>query len=367
MSRLHHFVLLTLAAISCMGLSTPANADEPRLEKDWFVGPWDVDYQALVLLPNEAKLKTDRGTEFSEYVLSFEAQARFVVEKDRVVMRSKTAGPTAKYEPINDKGGQVILEQRHARFFHRAHWKTADGAASDYAFTATGVLQGSGQFAAKALELNLEWTTLDGQGTSGGRRIAKPVGVHTWKSKWALKPETPAKSDLAGVTTPKLVLAATRTTPMPQQLAGCPPLPLLERVSIVRSPIADLEVKAKDAPDPVPASKARTLSVTVKNLGPDDSLGTVLRVVLAEDAKFLSAGEARPLKAEGDILTFNLDKVANGASVKFDIRLEYEAAKTSEAKAAAPTTLIHVSGAGYDPNQANNGHFERAKEEIPSR
>ena len=274
--------------------------------------------------------------------------------------RSKTEpGPKVKWEQISEKGGQVIFEQRHAQFFQRAQWKTSEGAASDYAFTSSGVFQGSGQFAANALELNLEWTTLDGRGTSGGQRISKPVGVHTWKSKWTLKPETPPKSDLAGVTTPKLILAATRTTSMPQQLAGCPPLPLLERISIVRAPTADLEVKAKDTPDPAAASKARTLAVSVKNLGPDDSLGTVLRVLLPSGATFISAGEVRPIKAESDILMFNLDKLAKGTSVQLDIRLEYPAAQKSEAKEAA-TTLVQVSGAGYDPNQGNNGHFETA-------
>jgi hypothetical protein len=216
MSRLYHFVLLTLVALSCTSLPVPVAADEPRLEKDWFAGAWDVEYQALILRSDETKLKTDQDNEFSEYVLSFAAQARFVVEKDRIVTRSKTVpSPTAKWEQVSEKGGQVLLEERRGQFFHRAKWKTSEGVASDYAFTSGGVLKGSGQFDAKSLALNLEWTTGDGQGTSGGKRIGKPVGVHTWKSKWTLKPVVPPKSDLEGVTTPKLLLAAARTTPMP--------------------------------------------------------------------------------------------------------------------------------------------------------
>jgi Domain of unknown function DUF11 len=362
MSRVFSFVLFMLAEFLVTGpsVSTLVAADESRLEMDWFAGPWDIDYQAMVLPHDEGKLKTDQGAEFSDFVLSFSAQARFIVAKDRIVNRSTTEpGPSSKWEQIDEKGGRVIFHQRRPQFFHRAHWKTPGGEKSDYVFTSSGVFQGSGQFSAKALELNLEWTTLDGRGMSGGRRISKPVGAHAWKSKWTLQPDTPAKSDLAGVTTPKLILAATRVTPMPQQLAGCPPLPLLERVSIVRAPMTDLEVKAKDAADPVPASKTRSLAVSVKNLGPDDSFETVVRLLLPSGAIFISAGEVLPDRVEGEILTFHLDKLTKDASVKLDIRLEYPVAQKSEVKEAA-TTLVQVSGAGYDPNQGNNGHFVTA-------
>lgn len=343
-----------------MGLSTltPVAADEPRLDEDWSAGPWDLDYQALVLRPGKAKLKAESGTEFTEYVLSFAAQARFVVEQDKVMLQLKEEpGPAAQPEK-REQPGKVMFEHRQAQFFHRALWKTADGAASDYAFTADGVLTGSGQFAAKSLELNLDWTTLDGRGTSKGQRIAKPIGVHTWKSKWTLKPETPAKSDLAGVTTPKLVLAATRTTLMPQQLAGCPPLPLLERVSIVRAPTADLEVSVKDDPDPGALGGKCALTVSIKNLGPDPcpscelnvSLPPGILVTLPKDAKTVSGGYTT--------LTFPLVDLAKEAVAT--VKLEYvQAGKLppgqKEVRVAAAAT---VTSRAYDPNPVNNGHIE---------
>lgn len=359
MSRLYQFSLLALAAISYTGLSVspPVAADEPRLEKDWFAGPWDLDYQALVLLPDEPKLKTNQGTEFSDYVLSFTAQARFIVEKDRVVT---VLDPTAslKKEPANEKGGKVIFEQRGARFFQRAQWKTPAGAASDYSFSAAGALQGNGQFAAKALELNLEWTTLDGRGTSGGQRISKPVGVHTWKSKWTLKPETPAKSDLVGVTSPKLVLAATRSTPMPQQLAGCPPLPLLERVSIVRAPTADLEVTAKSDPDPGVLGGKCALTVTIKNLGPDRCSSCELNVSLPPGILVTRPKDAKTVSGGYTTLLFPLDNLAKDAVTTIKIEYVQAGKPPPNQKEVSVAAVATVTSRAYDPNPVNNSHIE---------
>ena len=357
MSRLYQFVWLTLEVICGASLAMPACGDEPRLEKDWFAGPWDLDYQALILRSDEPKLKTDRGDEFSEYVLSFAAEAQFFVEKDRVVTLLDPADPL-KTKPVNEKGGKVVFEHQRAQFLHRAQWKTSAGAASAYTFSAAGVLKGSGQFAATALDLNLEWTTLAGHGTSGGQRIDKPVGVHAWKSKWTLKPQSPPKSDLAGATTPTLVLTGTRITKMPQQLADCPPLPLFERVSIFRAPTADLEVTAKVDPEPVFLNGRCALTFSIKNLGPDLCPSSELNVSLPAGILVTLPKDAETVKGGFTTLHFPLEKLAKDVVVTVNIEYVQDGAPPPGQKEVSVAAVATVTSRAYDPNPVNNGHIE---------
>jgi hypothetical protein len=205
----------------------------------------------------EWPLRNSEGTELDKYRLSFESAHLFVVEGDR-----------------------KFAFTHEGAFRHEARWKTKTGVAEDYLFDGHGTIVGKGQREVDRLKLKLEWKSGTGQGKSSGKDLTKPVADHTQSSEWELKlTKLRMRFGSAGwQEVPAYV--GTRTTRMSQQLAGCPSLPLTERVEIYKSPSADLEVTIKDDLDPIPLDGKCVLTVSIKNLGPDPCPPSTLNVSL---------------------------------------------------------------------------------------
>lgn len=297
-----------------------------------FAGPWHIRFSASVT-PDPKEIKTDQGTTFSEYRLWFVDRIPFDVSKD----------------------GKLKCEHAQGTFQHRAEWKTAAGEAGDYRFGGSGVLKGNGQFVDGNLKLHLEWASGEGRGSSSGKPIATPVGAHGVKSDWVLKPVDPKVKPGSGK---KLVFAGERSTAMPQQVGGCPPLQLVETVYVEQAPLTDLEVSVKDGPDPLPSDGKCTLSIEVKNLGPDESRQTLLRVILPLGVEEVAVGDkVRPRSGSNNILSLPLGRLAKGESKKVEVAFRRSGEIIPADKEALVSTLVQVSGEGHDPHFENNGAF----------
>jgi hypothetical protein len=325
--------LPVVAAIAAVFASLLLVTGIPRVEaappRQSFAGPWIVQFRA-VLTPDARDIRTEQGTTFSEYFLSFSDRVLCQVPPD----------------------GKVSFENRQSRFHHQAQWKTAAGETGDYRFGGTGLFKGSGQFADASLKLHLEWTSGKGSGKSAGQKITKPVGTHEMKSDWMLKPVPPAAQPGAGGK--KLAFSGQRITSMPQQLAGCPPQQLVETVYMVQAPVADLEVAIAGPKDPLAADGTCTLSVTVRNLGPDESQQTMLRVVLPNDGELVSASEGGA--APADIVVFPVGILAAGATSKAEV--VYRLSGKPRDETTWVWALAHISSAAVDPHPENNGAFQ---------
>jgi len=322
-------VVATVAVFAPLLLSagTPIVAAAPPSQP--FAGPWIVQFRAVVASAAEG-IRTEQGTVLSRYYLSVSDRVSIQVPPD----------------------GKVSFENRQARYHHQAQWKTAAGETGDYRFGGGGVLKGSGQFANGTLKLHLEWTTGKGSGISAGQRISKPLATPEMKSDWVLKPVPPA--DQPGGGGKKLAFSGHRLTTMPQQIAGCPPQQLVETVYVVQAPVADLEVAVAGPKDPLAADGTCTLSVTVKNLGPDESQETLLRVVLPNEGELVSASEGGAEHAGFVVVPVGI--LAAGDSRKAEVVYRLSGKPSDETTWV--WALAHISSAAVDPHPENNGAFQ---------
>lgn len=313
------------AAFAPLLLVTGKPGVQAAPQSESFAGPWIVHFRAVV--SSDAKgIRTEQGTTISNYYLSY---------SDRVLCQAPP-------------DGKISFESRQGKFLHRAKWKTVGGEAGDYRFSGAGRLKASGQFADGSLKLHLEWASGEGSGKSAGRRITKPVGTHEMKSEWTLKPVEP------GAGGNKLAFSGHRTTTMSQQLAGCPPQQLFESVYVVQAPVADLEVAIAGPQDPLAADETCTLRVTVKNLGPDESQETLLRVVVPNEGELVSATNGGVMSSGFVVIPVGI--LAAGASSKAEVVYRLSE-KPSEGKTSV-WTLANVSSTAVDPHPENNGAFQ---------
>jgi hypothetical protein len=286
-------------------------------------------------VPCKKPIKGDRGDVFSEYRLSFDCRGVIQVAKD----------------------GKVSLADDKAAFHHQAKWTTAEGKAADYLFGGKGALRASGRFEGEALKLNLQWTSGAGRGAASGKRIDEPVAVHSGKSEWTLKPAKIKVAFGSGEANSVQGFTGIRRSMMPQSLAGCPPLPLVERIEVYRLPTADLAVTAKATP-PVEAGGPMTLKVTVKNLGPEPAHGIELNLHLPVQAKIVAPKRHESRQPGLLPLIHAMNDLPSGASADFELVVQNTAQPEGNAPQAEAAILVQVVTDAYDPNPANDEHFD---------
>src|SRR5262249_20298319 len=149
-------------------------------------------------------------------------------------------------------------------------------------------INGVGQFTNGLLKLKLEWKPGEGNGTSSGKAITESLITEPVVSEWELKPVEPWPKAIPEWRRTALTYSGEKSTKMPQKLADCPPLPLLERLTIVKAPTADLEVSIKADPESGTLGGICKLTITVKNNGPDESPEGTVRVVLPPGTKVVA-------------------------------------------------------------------------------
>ncbi|HEX4955293.1 MAG TPA: hypothetical protein VF017_18035 [Thermoanaerobaculia bacterium] len=114
--------------------------------------------------------------------------------------------------------------------------------------------------------------------------------------------------------------------------------------------VADLGVTLVDAPDPLGVGEQLTFTATVSNSGPATGLATTFATSLPAGLTLLSAvptqGSCTP---SGASVSCNLGSLANGLSAM--VVLQASVASTAP---ASLVTTVTVSGAGSDPNAAND-------------
>jgi hypothetical protein len=152
--------------------------------------------------------------------------------------------------------------------------------------------------------------------------------------------------------------SGSRSSMMPQHLAGCGPLPLVEQIEIYKAPSADLEVAIKDDPDPGLFGGKCALTVSIKNLGPDAcppyelnvSLPPGIFVTLPKDAETVSGGYTT--------LLFPRDDLAKDAVATVKIEYVQAGMPPPNQKEVSVAAVATVTSRAYDPNPVNNGHIE---------
>jgi uncharacterized repeat protein (TIGR01451 family) len=279
----------------------------------------------------------ENGNTFSDYHLSFVSRQTFPAGND----------------------GKLSIHDAQASFHHRAVWKSADGKEGEYKFAGTGTFHGSGQFVGQTLNLDLTWTSGTGPGKANGQLLDETAGAHSGKSEWTLKPVTMTVRFGSGDAKEIVGYAGSRRSIMPQQLAGCPPLPRIERVEVYRLPTADLEITSRANPVSIRPGGGRTLKVAVKNVGPDPAHGVELSMLLPDGARVISPAEYKNQLAGLQPLAIALNDLAKGGKVDVEIQYEAAADEPIDMIDAELITLVFVSSASYDPNHGNNGHFDR--------
>jgi uncharacterized repeat protein (TIGR01451 family) len=116
-------------------------------------------------------------------------------------------------------------------------------------------------------------------------------------------------------------------------------------VASVSTGSADLSVQNTGPTTTVNEGDNVTYTVTVTNGGPNDAANTVLTYTLDPNLKFVSANS--PFSVSGNVVTFSLGTVANGATVTVTI--------TAQAiEDGNLTNVASVSSSTSDPNQGNN-------------
>lgn len=140
-------------------------------------------------------------------------------------------------------------------------------------------------------------------------------------------------------------------------VTGLPDLFATSYVTEFRSE-ADLSLAVADAPDPVQAGEEVTYTFDAANAGPDPTV-VRLRAGLPSGLTVVSASPPDRCHAADDGSVFcNLGVTASGASARAEI----------VATADAPgeyTVIASVAGSAMDPDQGNNGTFQRTAVEAP--
>jgi len=330
---------LTLALLAQLSLSQLSRAAEPAGSLGQFQGRWIVDFHAFVMLPDGAPIRTDNGANFSEYRIFFAGQGAFETAKE----------------------GTVSFEIMDGRFYHLAKWEAADGTKGDYQFAGSGTLKGSGQFVGSALKLKLEWKPGEGAGTFAGKAITQSVISDAVASEWELKSVEPWAEATPQWRRRALTFVGQQMSKMPQKIGDCPTLPLVESLEIVKAPTADLEVNVKVSPESGVAGRNCALSITIKNLGPEESPGAIVRVVLPPGTQVISPKDMTKKADVFDTLKLPIEQLAKNAVTTVNVEYGVAGEKEPATKSAEILVLAHVTGTGYDPNQANNGRFIRTQ------
>ena len=280
-------------------------------------------------------IKTAAGTALERYNLSFDASGLFVSESD----------------------GKIAFTQ-DGTFRHEAAWKAEDGKAKDYLFNGRGTLIGKGEIDAAHLKLKLEWKSGPGRGKSSGKPLAAPVADHANTSEWDLKPTkirvrfgTAKWQEVPGY-------SGSRSTMMPQHLAGCGPLPLVERIEIYQAPSADLEVAIKDDPDPGVVGGKCGLTVSIKNLGPDPCPPFELNLSLPKGILVTLPKDAQTVKGGFTTLLFPLEDLAKDAVTTVKIEFQQVGELPPKQKEVSVASVATLTSRVFDPNPVNNGHIE---------
>jgi len=314
----------------------PSFAAEPASPSAQFTGRWVLEYRASVReVPLGQTLKTSTGSTLSDYRMSYSAQTFLEVQKD----------------------GKLVIETANGQFRHIAESQAAEGTKADYHFYAAGTLNGTGEFTNGVLKLKLEWKPGEGTGTSSGKTITKSVITEPVTSEWELKPAEPWAKTIPEWRRKALTYSGQKTTKMPQKLFDCPPLPFIERLQVVKLPVADLEVSAKASPETGVQGGTCALSITVKNLGPDECPGGSLRVVLPPGTKVTLPKGIAKTPSLYHTLKIPIEKLPKDAVVTVKVEYEEAGEKKPAAADAYVAVMAHVSSVAYDPNQSNNGTF----------
>lgn len=140
-------------------------------------------------------------------------------------------------------------------------------------------------------------------------------------------------------------------------MADCPPLPLVERVSIVRAPTADLELKAKKFEKPDSGRGRYLLTVSLTNLGPDSSPPSPLSIVLPDGAVHDLAGENVAAYSD-NFVSLLLPALAAKESQQIEIPFALDAAPDVLAEGGY-LIFAEVKSAAHDPNPANNAVIQQ--------
>lgn len=254
-----------------------------------------------------------------------------------------------------DHDQKAAFHIRNVRFRQQASSRGPDGGQDTYRFAGSGTLRGSGQMHTNRLTLTLEWRAGAGTGDRSGQPITEPLLAASWSSEWTLKPTTKRVKFGSGEWMERPAFAGARLMTVDNPLKGGQPLQLLEALEIYQLPRADLQVTIGD--QPASDRGARTLHVSVKNLGPEDSPPAELIVLLPPGLRV--ADRKLPVEAIGaySLLTFPLVNLKSGAGTSFAIAVV--AAPEADPAADEPDVppVARVSGRGYDPQPGNNGAF----------
>jgi hypothetical protein len=283
----------------------------------------------------ELPITTKEGNVLDHYDLAFNGRATLVIS------------PEKKASLVGDR----------ATFLHAAKWKNAAGQEQDYRFAGAGALRCSGQLEGELLKLQLEWAVGVGAGSVSGKPLTKPMAAPQAKSDWSLKPAKVQARFGPGEPREVAGFAGVRRTTMPQELAGCPPLTLVERVEIHKLPTADLEIALLDTRDPAAADKRVGLKVTVKNLGPETAHGVELSLLLPEGAKIVSPKELENREPGLGPVSHALGELAKGATTEWEIAFEDNSPRAADVKTVESTALARVSTLAFDPHPGNDGKF----------
>jgi hypothetical protein len=306
----------------------------------WYAGPWLIQYHAAVRLPQES-VRTKEDGVLTEYQLIFDSGTTFTA---------------------TDKGG-ISISHLLGQFRHKANWTTADGSKHAYGFVSSGELTLEGGFTAQGITLKTVWQSGRGQGTSDGKPITTPIGEHRVEAQWVLKRQADRPKRDGGPATTKIVFSAERTTKMPQQLAGCPPLDLDEYLVVRQPDIADLELTVKELKRPAQGAGTYNLILTLKNLGPDGSGGARLRVVLPAGATSRVKGDGA--LTDGRMVAISVPSLAAGATTDVEIPFWLDQ-PPDPSDTTAGIILVEVTGPAYDPHTHNNSLLPRIGDEAKS-
>lgn len=110
---------------------------------------------------------------------------------------------------------------------------------------------------------------------------------------------------------------------------------------------ADLSVSVVGSPDPVGDNQVITWTITVRNLGPEQAAGVVLRVTYGSDAQLLSATTTQGTCSFTGELDFSLGSMAAGGEVIATV--DMITFRDNE-----DVLGVEVSANTQDPNRSNN-------------
>jgi hypothetical protein len=333
-----------------------------------YVGPWTVELTASAF-PSADALKNDSGTEISRYGWSMQTLAPVMIEGDRW---SSEAVKIGKSEEPRATGSEFRFVERGGTFLHVATWKTPDGTERSYAFRSAATLKGSGRFTPDSITLKLAWETTAGEGIADGKTISEPVAALGLESEWKLEPG-PRYIPLGTGVPHKWIYTGRRTVKLPQHLAGCPPIEVVEHVVVRQAEVADLSVSvAKLEPGlrgaQGPEAGYYGLRVAVKNAGPELTQTPRLIVTLPKTAaaRFTDKKDDGSTTIDGPRVEIRLRALPAGQTREVEIPFAFvpsPAQSPTRGEAVDEVLQIETRHDGYDPKPADN----RLTEPLPTR